>query len=122
MMTGRVNWQLEAIVNIEIQDNMGQSHTIQCTLDTGFNGELALPLRVIERLGLVPDDALVVILANGDRIMMTRYSAKLDWQDQPIEAEVLQTEQESAIGMALLENSNLTIQVWDGGHVLIEPR
>ena len=121
-MTGRVNWQLEAIVNIEIQDTMGQSHTIQCTLDTGFNGELALPLRVIERLGLVPDDALVVILANGDRIMMTRYSAKLDWQDQPIEAEVLQTEQESAIGMALLENSNLTIQVWDGGHVLIEPR
>lgn len=122
MMTGRVNWQLEAIINIEIQDTMGQSHTIQCTLDTGFNGELALPLRVIERLGLVPDDALVVILANGDRIMMTRYSAKLDWQDQPIEAEVLQTEQESAIGMALLENSNLTIQVWDGGHVLIEPR
>ena len=122
MMTGRVNWQLEAIVNIEIQDTMGQSHTIQCTLDTGFNGELALPLRVIERLGLVPDDALVVILANGDRIMMTRYSAKLDWQDQPIEAEVLQTEQESAIGMALLENSNLTIQVWDGGNVLIEPR
>ena len=90
-MTGRVNWQLEAIVNIEIQDTMGQSHTIQCTLDTGFNGELALPLRVIERLGLVPDDALVVILANGDRAMMTRYSTKLDWQDQPIEAEVLQT-------------------------------
>jgi clan AA aspartic protease len=122
MMTGRVNWQLEATVNIEIQDKVGQTHIIQCALDTGFNGELALPLRVIERLGLAPDDVLVVVLANGDRVLMTRYSTLINWHDQLVEAEALQTDHESVIGMALLEDSTLTIEVWDGGEVRIEPR
>ena len=53
---------------------------------------------------------------------MPRYSAKVSWHGQLVEVEVLQTEGESAIGMSLLENSIVKLQVWDGGEVLIEER
>jgi clan AA aspartic protease len=122
MMTGRVSWQLEAIVNVEIQDAEGYFHTLQCTLDTGFDGDIALPSGAIERLGLVTADIIRVTLANGTRVSMPRYSAKVSWHGQLVEVEVLQTEGESAIGMSLLENSIVKLQVWDGGEVLIEER
>ena len=122
MMTGRVNWQLEAVVNIEIQDAAGNFQTSRCTLDTGFDGDIALPSSTIERLGLVPVDILNVTLANSSRASMLKYNARITWHDQLIEAEVLQTELEAAIGTALLENTTLTVQVWGGGDVLIEPR
>ena len=52
---------------------------------------------------------------------MTRYNGRVNWQGQLIEVDVLETNSESAIGMALVENSTLTVQVWDGGSVRIEP-
>ena len=73
-------------------------------------------------MGLVPSDILDVILADSARVSMPKYNANLLWQERLVEAEVLQTNGESVIGMALLENSTLTVQVWDGGEVLIEPR
>ena len=91
-------------------------------MDTGFDRDIALPLGVIERLGLVPAEVVVVTLANSTHALMTRYNARLSWQKQLIEVEVLQTNGESAIGTGLLEDSTLTVQVWDGGEVLIEPR
>ena len=122
MTTGRVNWLLEAIFHIEIQDASGNFHRIQCILDTGFDRDIALPLGVIERLGLVPGEIVGVTLANSAHTLMMRYNATVFWQEQLIEVEVLQTKSESVIGMALLENSIVTLQVWDGGEVLIEER
>ena len=82
MMTGRVSWQLEAIVNVEIQDAEGYFHTLRCTLDTGFDGDLALPSGVIEQLGLVPIDILNVTLANSARASMPKYNANVSWQER----------------------------------------
>ena len=121
-MTGTVNWQLEASVSIQIQDVDGSLHTLRCTLDTGFDGDIALPPGAIRRLGLIPVDILTVTLANGSRTSMPKYNAIAFWHEQLINVEVLQTEHEAAIGMSLLEDSTLTVQVWDGGEVLIEPR
>lgn len=122
MKTGRVNWQLDATINIDIQDTKGNFHNLPCTVDTGFDGDIAFPSGVIQRLGLVPSDILDVILADSALVSMPKYNANVLWQERLIEAEVLQTNGESVIGMSLLENSTLTIQVWDGGEVLIEER
>lgn len=121
MTTGRVNWLLEAIVLVEVQDASGDFHSIQCIVDTGFDRDIALPLVVIERLGLVPAEA-VSVTANSAHVSMTRYNSRVSWQGQLIDLDVLQTNGESVIGMGLLENSTLTVQVWDGGEVLIEER
>ena len=50
------------------------------------------------------------------------YDGIVYWHGQPVAVTVLETQRESVIGMALLENSTLTVQVWDGGEVRIEPR
>ena len=121
-MTGTVNWQLEAVIIIEMQDATGGLRTLRCSLDTGFDGDIALPAGTIAQLGLVPVDVLTVTLADSTRASMPKYNAGISWHGQFVEAEVLRTEHESAIGTGLLENSTLTIQVWDGGEVRIEPR
>ena len=122
MTIGRVNWLLEAIVHVEVQDASGNIHRIRCILDTGFDRDIALPLGIIERLGLDPVETVSVTLADSTHVLMTRYNARVSWQGQLIEVDVLETNGESAIGMALLENSILSVQVWDGGEVLIEER
>lgn len=122
MITGRVNWRREAIVTISIRDLIGDFRAFQCVLDTGYDGDIALPSNVIDQLGLVPSDNLRVILGNGEHVFMRVYSAVASWHEQLVNVEVLQTNGESVIGMALLENNTLTVQVWDGGEVVIEPR
>ena len=69
MITGTVTWLREAIVEIEIQGSESDSHSIQCVVDTGFNGDIALPNHVIEQLDLEPSDNLLVILGNGDHVL-----------------------------------------------------
>ena len=122
MIAGTVTWLREAIVEIAIQGSESDSHSIQCVVDTGFNGDIALPNHVIEQLDLDPSDNLLVILGNGDQVFMQVHNAVVSWHDRLINVEVLETDRESAIGMALLENSTLTVQIWDGGEVLIEER
>ena len=77
---------------------------------------------MIDRLRLAPDNNRPVILADGARIFMEAYDATVSWGGQLIDVTVLETAGESLIGMALLENNTLTVQVWDGGEVLVEPR
>ena len=52
MLTGRVSLDLQAWLSVEILDADGQSHLVEVVLDTGFEGELALPSRIIRQLGL----------------------------------------------------------------------
>ena len=122
MITRRVSWLLEASVNIEVQDAAGGLHRFQCILDTGFDGDIALPSATIVRLGLVPSGSRVTILGNDARVLMQTYVGTALWHGTQVTVTVLQTERESYIGMALLENSTLSVQVWDGGDVLIEER
>ena len=122
MITGRVNWFLEATVHVEVQDASGNLHRILFILDTGFDGDLTLSSALIGRMGLVAKGSYPTVLANGDTVHLPAYSGIVSWHGHRISVEVLETQRESVIGMALLGNSTLTIQAWDGGDVLIEER
>ena len=122
MMNGKVNWLLEATVRVGVQDAAHDLHYFQCVLDSGYNGDIALPSTVIRRLGLIPMGSRNSALANGDVVQLPIYRGIASWHGQLTVVEVLETRRESVIGMALLENSTVTIQAWDGGEVLIEPR
>ena len=122
MITGRVGWLLEATVGVEIEDADGHLHQFRCVLDTGFTGYIALPAADIRHLGLSQ-------LGHRNTTLLDSYSTDLPmfqgivfWHGQPTSVEVLETQQESVIGMSLLEYSTVTIEVWDGGSVMIEPR
>lgn len=122
MITGRVNWLLEAIVSVEVQDADGHLHQFQCVLDTGFDGDIALPSAVIHRLELAFAGPSDTVFLSGYSAPLPVYEGTASWHGQPIQVAVLETERESVLGMALLENNTLTIQAWDGGEVLIEER
>ncbi len=89
MITGRVNWLLETAVNVQVQDAEGNFHTFQCTLDTGYDGDVVLPSAAIGRLSLVPSDSRRVTLANGTSVSMPSYDAKVSWHGQLVEVTVL---------------------------------
>ena len=122
MIAGRVNWFLEAFVSVELQNAEGSSLTIPCLLDTGFDGELALPSATIRRLGLVYIGPSDTILLDGNSQPLPIYDGTVVWLGETFRVSVLETGRDAIVGMALLENCTLTVQVWDGGDVLIEPR
>lgn len=122
IITGRVNSDLEAAVEIAVQDNNGNLHSFRCIVDTGFDGFLALPVDIIQQLGLVYRLNRTTVLLDGVAIFLPVYLGLVDWRGELLEVTVLGTEQDFLVGMALLENSTLTVEVWDGGEVRIEPR
>lgn len=122
MITGRVNSDLEAVVGIAVQDNNGNFHRFQCVIDTGFDGFLALPVDIIQQLGLVYRINRSTALLDGAEIFLPVYLGIVDWHEELLEVSFLGTEQDYLVGMSLLEDSAVTIQVWDGGEVIIEER
>ena len=122
MISGGVNSDLEAVIEIAVQDDGGEFHIFQCIIDTGFNGFLAMPSEIIEELGLVFRQNRATNLVGSVDIYLPVYLGLVDWNEELLEISVLGTERDFLAGTALLENSTLTIQVWDGGDVLIEER
>ena len=122
MITGRVNSDLEAVVEIAVQDNNGNLHRFQCVVDTGFDGFFALPVDIIQQLGLVYRINRTTVLLDGVAIFLPVYLGLVDWHEELLEVAFLGTEHDYLVGTSMLENSTLTVQVWDGGEVRIEPR
>ena len=122
MIVGKVNGELEAIVELSVQDAQGEFHSFTCVLDSGFDGYLALPVQEIQSLGLVHREARRTLLVDSLEIFLPLYRGTAYWCGSFLEVTILGTEQEYLVGMALLEDSTLTVQVWDGGDVLVEPR
>lgn len=122
MIVGSVNRYLEAVVEVAVQDDKGEFHGFRCVLDTGFDGFIALPAQVIQRLGLVRSEVRRTLLVDAVEIFLPLYWGTVNWCEEFLEVPVLGTEQEFLVGAALLENSTLTVQVWNGGDILVELR
>ena len=99
----------------------GTFRVLRCLVDTGFDGDLALPAATIRSLGLIYVGPSDTVLLDGPALPLPMYDGVARWHGGATPISVLETQQEALIGMALLENSTLTVEVWDGGDVLIEP-
>ena len=122
MIVGNVNRDLEAVVEVAIQDDKGELHSFHCVLDTGFDGFVALPAQVVQRLELVQSEVRRTLLLDAVEVFLPLYWGTVYWCEEFAEVPILGTKQEFLVGTAMLEDSTLTVQVWDGGEVLIEER
>ena len=120
MIRGRVDSRRQARVPLGIGGINGQFQTINVILDTGFNGSLTLPPEVVERLRLETDFQTNVILGNNVPARLSTWSGYILWHERPRLIQGLEAEGAPLLGMRLLQNSQLTIQVRVGGNVLIE--
>jgi clan AA aspartic protease len=91
-------------------------------IDTGFEGELALPANIVARL--LPGqkmDYRTIMLADGRLRNVPFAYIDVIWHDEIVKVEALVTEGNPLLGMMMLPGSMLSLEVTDGGEVSIEP-
>lgn len=119
MMTGRINADLEPRLLLAVRAASGSRHEVDAVIDTGFNGFLTMPTALIAALGLRWLCRQQGELADGSVVAFDVYVAMVDWDGQPRSVEVEAVDAQPLIGMALMQQSELRMQVLPGGPVTI---
>ncbi len=119
MHHGTVNDVLDAVVSLSILREDGTEETFEFIVDTGLIEEMVLPQDVVDQLGLLPDDSVVLTTGDGRARLVGTYNAWVLWHDQPRRVHVASRGREFLIGMGLLLGSNVNIDAIPGGSVTI---
>ncbi len=120
MLTGHVTSDKEAVLPIEVLGPEGRVFEIEAGIDTGFNGFLTLPRRVIEDLDLTFVGPARAALGDGNEVRMDLFLASVQWEGGPRDVLVLESEGGTLVGMALLGGYRVVMDVEEGGMVSIE--
>ena len=122
-MTGFVNSNLEAVIELMVSRDYGRhaggSYLLSAVIDTGFSDYLALPTDIIDDLDLRAFGEKPVTLGDGSARLLNVYTGYVFWNEDWRPIEVIATDGEALIGMSLLSNSRITLDVRDGGAVSI---
>ena len=94
---------------------------VEFIVDTGFEGELALPGHLLTHMAVSDASSRPVLLADGTRRERPFYKVMFEWQDEARMAEVVALEGNPLLGVELLEGSLLQAEMADGGEVSVEP-
>ncbi len=116
---GRVTGDREVVVPLLVHGQNGGDRQVDALLDTGFNGYVALPARVIELLELQRLGREQVTLASGKTHLVGKYEATIGFGGSVHSVEVVEAG-EPLVGMGLLWGFDLRIQCMDGGQVVLE--
>ena len=120
MIRGAVDARWQAWIPVEVMGRDGQIHSLAAVLDTGFTGHLTLPPDQLRRLDLEWELQTEVTLATGVRERLDTWNGYILWHGRPRLVHILETQGTPLLGMRLLTNSQLTVQVRVNGVVLIE--
>ena len=120
MIEGVVNAAYEAIVALPIRGPAGQSLEVDAVIDTGFNRFLTLPLSLVAELGLPLVTSGRVMLADGSEASFEVYDVTVLWDGQPRDVYTYAADSTPLVGMAMLDEHDLSVQVRDGGRVVIQ--
>jgi clan AA aspartic protease len=121
MITGVVTTAREAVLTLTVRGPTGQAQEIQAVVDTGFDGSLTLPSDLNAALGLPWRRRGRALLADGSESVFDIYEATVMWDSSPRRISVDEVEILPLVGMSLLYGYELTVQVIEGGKVVIKP-
>ena len=121
MITGAVTSRLDPMIQCELRDADGKNVSVNFVIDTGFNGYLALPPKLIQRLSLLADEEeSKVTLADSSTSVALLYRVLVEWDASEREVFAIELDGDSLIGTALLYAFRLTIDFDNGGNVTLE--
>jgi clan AA aspartic protease len=120
VITGSVTTDLEAVLALWVRGPAGGKEQLAAVLDTGFDGYLTLPPAVVLRLGLARKAPTSVTLADGTQTQLDLVEATVLWDGVWRIVPALETAGGSLIGMRLMDQHRLVMEVKDGGAVVIE--
>ena len=119
MMIGRVvALHILLPVPFRLLDQIGVS--IEFVVDTGFTGDLTIPLVVVEKLKLEYIESISANLATDDEVELPVYAATIMWEGVDREVRVLATGKRPLLGTALLKGYELLAQFTDNGLATID--
>jgi len=121
LISGAVSSSLVPLVTITLIGPNGSAFRVPAGIDTGFTGYVSAPLPLIEslRTSLVRFDEAT--LANGRVIEVPAHPARIRWGQAERRVSVMGMGDWALLGMAILADHRLSIDITDGGQVLIEP-
>ena len=113
-----------ALLNIELRvpaDDGFEIVDIKFVVDTGFVGDITLPLAVVQALGLAAIRATTANLADGSSISANIYEVEILWQESVRRVEVFAMGDVPLLGTLLLDGCELNIRFADHEVVAINP-
>ena len=115
-----MNTHHEAVARLSLLTSSGQTRDVDAVVDTGFNGFLTLPPTLVAELGLTRLGHKSLVLANGRRAAFDTYGVTVSWDGQSRFIDADEANTTPLLGMAMLNDHELTIQVRYGGRVVIQ--
>jgi len=95
--------------------------SIEFIVDTGFDGDLALPSSLIAQLEVEVAEEQIVRFADGTERERPRYELTMIWGDEERITEVLALENPPLLGVGLMDGHLLQAEMQTGGEVSLEP-
>ncbi len=120
-MKGRVNERREAILRLRIEGTNKRRRIVEGIIDTGYDGALTLPPKLIRQLKLPPLGQEQGELANGQIVTFKRYAATVKLNKRQVRIAVAEAQTDPLIGMELLDGFELKIEVQPRGTVTVKP-
>lgn len=117
-----MNSAYEAVVSLPLRGPAGETREVDADVDTGFTRFLTLPSVIAAELRLGFRGVNRVILADGSEATLEVYGVTVLWDSQPREIVAYVSDTTPLIGMSSLRRHNLSIDVEDGGRVLIQAK
>ena len=122
MIEGVVNSAYEAVITLSLRGPAGQAQEVEAVIDTGFTGFVTLPPSLVAELGLVFMGTSEATLADGSEVSFDAYDVTVLWESQPRDVLIDEADTTPLVGMLLLDRHNLSIDVENGGRVLIQAK
>lgn len=119
MIQGIVSDEGEAILRLVVLADRGEALQAEVVIDTGYTGTLTLPPDLIARLRLSLNGKSRGVLADGSEITYGTYDGTVIWYGKPFQITIDAVDSDPLLGMGLLYGSELTIEVVEGGKVVI---
>ncbi len=120
MITGVVNGR-EARIPLCLRGPQEREQEIEAVVDTGYTASLSLPPAQIAALGLHCQGIGRGTLADGSECLFDVYEAEVVWDDQIRRLLVDEADTDPLVGIALLSEYELKMEVCVHGKVKITP-
>lgn len=120
MIRGVVNARRQPIIALTIRGPSGQEVSVDALLDTGHNGALMLPPEQVETLGLRFIRTDTANVADGRRVPVPVYAARVVWDGMERTTSVIAAGSQPILGMSLTLGHKITVEMVDGGVVAVE--
>ena len=120
MIIGTVNDSYEAVISLTVQGPSGQFREVEAVIDTGFTGFLTLPSALVTELGLPFLTHESAFLADGSVVRFSVHDATALWDSRTRRVYAHLSDTTPLIGMRMLDDHDLSIQIRHGGRVVIQ--